>query len=147
MLLISAPIGAWAHVRVFPDAGNMQAPACGYTKFVVRVPVEKPIATTRIDLFVPKGMIVYAVEPKPNWQFNLQRTRGVVTTITWSGGRLNPYEFDEFAFLAATPRVSGSVNWDAWQYYEDGSIVKWTGKPGAETPHSVTEITAGHCKK
>ncbi len=119
MLVMSAPIGAWAHVRVFPD----------------------------VDLFVPKGMIVYAVEPKPNWQFNLQRTRGVVTMITWSGGRLNPYEFDEFAFLAATPRATGSVTWDAWQYYEDGSIVKWIGKPGAETPHSVTAITAGHCKK
>ena len=145
VLLATLPIVAHAHVRVFPDVGNTQAPACGYTTFIVRVPVEKPIATTRIDLFIPKGVIVYAVQPKPNWQYNLQTTRGVITMITWSGGRLLPHEFDEFAFLAATPKVAGTVNWDAWQYYEDGSIVKWTGNPKAETPHSVTTITAGHC--
>jgi len=142
-----SPLGAHAHVRVFPDAGNTQAPACGYTKFVVRVPVEKPIATTRVDLTIPKGVIVYGVQPKPNWSFELRRTRGIVTTISWSGGRLLPYEFDEFAFLAATPKTIGTVQWDAWQYYEDGSIVKWIGKPGTETPHSITSITAGHCKK
>jgi uncharacterized protein YcnI len=56
-----------------------------------------------------------------------------------------PHEFDEFAFLAATPKIPGAVNWDAWQYYEDGSIVKWTGGPGAETPHSITTITAAPC--
>jgi uncharacterized protein YcnI len=145
--LAGSSIVAQAHVRVFPDAGNTQAPACGYTKFVVRVPVEKPIATTRIDLFIPKGITVFGVQPKPNWQFNLQRTRGIVTTISWTGGRLMPNEFDEFAFLAATPRTAGTVSWNAWQYYEDGSIVKWTGAPGAETPHSITSITAGHCKK
>ena len=147
LVLMSAATGAQAHVRVFPDAGNTQAPACGYTTFVVRVPVEKPIATTRIDLHIPKGIIVYGVQPKPGWQYNLQTTRGIITMITWSGGRLLPHEFDEFAFLAATPKVTGSVNWDAWQYYEDGSIVKWTGNPKTETPHSVTTITSGHCTK
>jgi uncharacterized protein YcnI len=135
-----------AHVRVFPDAGNTQAPACGYTKFVVRVPVEKPIATNRIDLFIPKGILVYAVQPKENWQFSLQTTRGTVTSISWTGGRLLPHEFDEFAFLASTPKTSGSVAWDAWQYYEDGSIVKWIGALNADTPHSITTITPATCK-
>ena len=95
--LLLAPTCVQAHVRVFPDAGNTTAPACGFTKFVVRVPVEKPIATNRVDLYVPKGVIVYAVQPKANWQFNLQTTRGIVTTISWTGGRLMPHEFDEFA--------------------------------------------------
>lgn len=147
VLVFTLPACVEAHVRVFPDAGNTQAPACGYTTFVVRVPVEKPVATTRIDLFIPRGIIVYGVQPKPNWQYNLQTTRGLITMITWSGGRLLPHEFDEFVFLAATPKVPGSVNWDAWQYYEDGSIVKWTGNPKADTPHSVTTISGGHCKK
>jgi uncharacterized protein YcnI len=146
LFLSIVPAAAQAHVRVFPDLESTQAPACGYTTFVVRVPVEKPIATTRIDLFIPKGVIVYGVQPKPNWQYNLTMTKGVITMITWSGGRLLPHEFDQFAFLAATPRVTGPVNWDAWQYYEDGSIVKWTGGPKADTPHSITTITAGHCK-
>ena len=57
-----------------------------------------------------------------------------------------PHEFDEFAFLAATPKVRGTLNWDAWQYYDDGKIVSWTGPPNADTPHSITTITGGRCK-
>lgn len=145
-LALCLPTHAAAHVRVFSEADATQAPACGFTTFVMRVPVEKPIATTRVDLTVPKGVIVYAVQPKPGWQFTLQTTRGIVTGISWTGGRLNPHEFDEFAFLAATPKIPGNVNWDAWQYYEDGSIVKWIGPPNADTPHSITSITPAPCK-
>jgi uncharacterized protein YcnI len=82
LALTVVPLSAQAHVRVFPDAGNTQAPACGFTKFIVRVPVEKPVATNRIDLTIPKGIVVYAVQPKPNWQFNLVTTHGVVTAIS-----------------------------------------------------------------
>jgi uncharacterized protein YcnI len=145
-LLTVAPLAAAAHVRVFPEADAVQSPACGFATFVVRVPVEKPIATTRIDLMIPRGVVVYAVQPKPGWEYSFTLTRGVISKITWSGGRLNPKEFDEFAFLAATPKAPGTVYWDAWQYYQDGSIVKWTGPPNADTPHSLTMITAAPCK-
>jgi uncharacterized protein YcnI len=149
VLLIAAlaltPNAASAHVRVFPASDSTQAPACGFTEFDVRVPVEKPIATNRLDVMIPAGVIVYAVRPKPGWQFNLQTTRGVVSTISWTGGQLMPHEFDDFSFLAATPKKPGTVSWDAWQYYTDGSIVKWTGVPGSDTPHSITTITAAPC--
>jgi uncharacterized protein YcnI len=141
---VPCPIAA--HVRVFPDSENTQAPACTYARFVVRVPVERPAATVRIDLAVPKGIIVYAVQPKPPWRFDLQTRRGIVTRISWTGGRLMPHEFDEFAFLAATPKAPGTLNWDAWQYYDDGTVVGWTGPTNADTPHSVTAITPGRCK-
>jgi uncharacterized protein YcnI len=145
-LFALAPITVSAHVRVFPDSDNTQAPACSFTEFNVRVPVEKPIATNRIDLTIPKGVIVYAVKPKPGWQFSLQTTRGIVSAISWSGGQLMPHEFDDFSFLAATPKTPGTVSWDALQYYVDGSVVKWTGAPGSDTPHSITTVAPAQCR-
>ncbi|MGA7356844.1 MAG: DUF1775 domain-containing protein [Candidatus Cybelea sp.] len=140
------PISIAAHVRVFPDSENTQASACSFDTFIVRVPVERLAATVRVDVAVPKGVIVYAVQPKPPWHFDLQTTKGLVTRISWSGGHLMPHEFDEFAFLAATPKQPGTLNWDAWQYYDDGTIVSWTGPTNADTPHSITTIVPGRCK-
>jgi uncharacterized protein YcnI len=140
------PTSTSAHVRVFPDPQNTQAPACTFTTFVVRVPVERTAATVRVDVAIPKGVVVYAVQPKPPWQFNLQTTKGIVSRISWTGGRLTPHEFDEFVFLAATPKRPGTLSWDAWQYYDDGTVVAWTGPANADTPHSITTITPGRCK-
>jgi uncharacterized protein YcnI len=149
VVLIAAcvPSSIDAHVRVFPDLESTQAPACSFTTFVVRVPVERAAATVRVDVAIPKGVVVYAVQPKPPWQFNMQTTKGIVTRISWTGGRLMPHEFDQFAFLAATPKNAGTINWDAWQYYDDGTVVSWTGPPNADTPHSITTITSGRCKQ
>jgi len=146
LVIVCLPASAAAHVRVFPDAENVQAPACSFTTFVVRVPVEKASATVRVDVAIPKGVIVYGVQPKPPWQFHLETAKGIVTRISWTGGRLLPHEFDEFVFLAATPKQTGTLQWDAWQYYDDASIVSWTGPPNADTPHSITTITPGHCR-
>jgi uncharacterized protein YcnI len=137
---------AAAHVQIFPDVNNKQIPSCAFAKFVVRVPVERPVPTVRVDVAVPKGVILYAVEPKPGWKYSFTMTRGSISKVSWSGGRLLPHEFDEFAFLAATPKTPGSVNWDAWQYYDDGKIVSWTGGPDADTPHSITTVTQGVCR-
>ena len=98
LIALLAPVETRAHVRIFPDTDSTQAPACSFTKFTVRVPVERPVATTRIDVDIPRRIIVFAVQPKPGWRFDLQTTRGIVTKISWAGGRLMPHEFDEFAF-------------------------------------------------
>ncbi len=143
---LCSPCSAAAHVRVFPETDNTQIQACTFTTFRVRVPVERPSATIRVDVAVPKGVIVYSVQPKAPWQFTLQTTKGIVTRISWTGGRLMPHEFDEFAFLAATPKSPGTLNWNAWQYYDDGTIVSWTGPTNADTPHSTTTVTPGRCK-
>lgn len=140
-LAASAPLAA--HVRVYPADDITRTPACGFTKFVVRVPTEKPIPTIGVRVLVPAGITVIGVQPKPGWQHDFELTKGRVTAIVWSGGRIMPREFDEFAFLAAgSPRAGASVNWDALQTYEDHSVVRWTGAPGSDTPHSQTVFTA-----
>jgi uncharacterized protein YcnI len=136
-----APRAAYAHVRVFTETGTT-AKACDYQKFVVRVPVEKRIATTEIRLTIPRDVLVYATEPKAGWQVRLERDRGRIVAIDWSGGRLLPHEFDEFEFLASTPKKPELLDWNADQTYEDRSVVRWTGGDNSDTPHSHTTIVA-----
>jgi uncharacterized protein YcnI len=130
-----------AHVRVFPGDDLTTTPACGLEKFVVRVPVEKPIATVAVRLVIPRVVTVTQVQAKPGWNVSFEKTKGRISAITWSGGRLEPQQFDEFAFIGAAPKTVQTVNWDAYQTYEDKSVVAWTGNLDSDTPHSQTSFT------
>jgi uncharacterized protein YcnI len=141
VLALAVTASSEAHVVVFPADLTQSAPACGYTTFTVRVPVEKPIATTGIRILVPDDVTVVALQPKASWQTNTETTKGRISAIAWTGGKLMPHEFEEFSFLAAAPKRPEVVAWDAEQTYEDGSVVRWTGAPGSETPHSQTTFT------
>ena len=141
---------ATAHVKVYPDADLTRAPACTYTKFIVRVPTEKPIPTTGVRVLVPAGLTVIGVQPKAGgWHAAFELSKGRIVAIAWTGGQIAPREFDEFAILAAGPPRPTTVSWDALQTYSDGSVVRWTGPPGSDTPHAQTVFTApvGRCKR
>lgn len=137
---------ALGHVVVFPDPDLSTTPACGFSKFIVRVPTEKPVATTVVRLYIPLSVNVTAVESKPGWRVTFDTTGGRIVAITWSGGRIMPREFEEFAMLAAAPRKPQTVNWNAEQVYADKTVVRWNGEPGADNPHSQTNFTAAPCK-
>ena len=147
VLALSTTMAARAHVVVFPEDLVTAAPPCATMKFVVRVPTEKPIPTTSLRLQVPAGVTVIAVAPKPTWHPHFELNEGRIVAISWSGGKIMPREFEEFAFLAAAPKKSGTVNWNARQTYQDGSTVAWTGDPASDNPHSQTVFTAasGSC--
>ena len=138
----AATMTAQAHVVVFPSDLVTTAPACGVLKFVVRVPTEKPIPTTGLRLRIPANVTVIAVAPMPPWHADFETSKGRIVAIAWSGGKIMPREFEEFAFLAAAPKKFGTVNWDARQTYQDGSTVAWTGSPQSDNPHSQTVFTA-----
>src|SRR3954447_25251017 len=88
--LVLATAGvAWAHVVVTPK----EAPAGSYQKFSVSVPTEKDIPTTGVRVEVPEGFTVTGVQPVPGWQHEFEKDGGVVKTITWSGGKIEPEEF------------------------------------------------------
>lgn len=138
--LVLATAGvAWAHVEVSPE----EAPADSYEKFTVSVPTEKDVPTTGVRVEVPEGFTVTGVQPLPGWQYEFERDGGVITAITWSGGEIAPEEFQEFAFQARTPEETGEFAWSAFQTYEDGSVVEWTGEPDSEEPASVVEVVPG----
>jgi MYXO-CTERM domain-containing protein len=79
----------------------------------------------------------------PGWQYEFEKDSGLIKAITWSGGKIKPEEFQEFAFQAKTPKDTGEFAWKAYQTYEDGSVVEWTGPPDAEEPASVVRIASG----
>jgi len=142
MIIAAAGVG-WAHVVLHPN----EAPAGSYQKFDVSVPTEKDIPTTSVQVEVPEGFTVTGVKPVPGWQSAFEKDGGVVKSITWSGGQINPEEFQEFSFQARTPEETGQYSWRAFQTYQDGSGIQWSGEPDSEEPASVVEIVSGSAEE
>ena len=133
---------AEAHVTVWPQETTTNA----YEKYTVRVPVEKEMNTTEVELEVPKGVDVVSVLPMSTWDYELKKDKeGRITHVIWKAndGGIGPNEFIEFAFIGANPSKPGKVSWKAVQTYADGSSVEWVGPPDSEEPASVTTIAAG----
>lgn len=130
---------AWAHVTVNPE----EVPAGEFETLTVKVPTEKEMPTTEVRVEVPEGFTVSAVQPVPGWTHEFEREGGEVTAVVWSGGEIGPEEFQQFPISARTPEEPGEYAWRAFQTYEDGSVVEWTGPPEAETPASVMNVVSG----
>jgi uncharacterized protein YcnI len=137
MLAISAP--ALAHVVVTPE----EVSAGDYETLTVSVPTEKEIPTTEIRVEVPEGFLLSGVQPVPGWEHTFEEDGGVVRAVTFSGGEIRPREFQQFLVQAQAPEEPGEYPWKAFQTYEDGSVVEWTGPPDSEEPASVVEVISG----
>ena len=131
---------AWAHVEVGPE----EAPAGEFQRFVLSAPTERDdVPTTEVRVEVPEGFTVGGVQPVPGWEAEFEEDGGVVMAITWSGGEIQPREFQEFLFSARTPEETGQYTWRAFQTYGDGEVVEWVGEEGSEEPASVVETVEG----
>jgi LPXTG-motif cell wall-anchored protein len=137
MLAVSAP--AWAQVVVSPEVVT----AGDYETLTVSVPTEKEVPTTEIRVEVPEGFLLSGVQPAPGWEHTLQEDGGVVTAVTFSGGEIRPQEFQQFLVQVQAPEEAGKYPWKAFQTYEDGSVVEWTGTPESEEPAPVVEVVSG----
>jgi LPXTG-motif cell wall-anchored protein len=135
-LAASAP--AWAHVVVSPE----EATAGDYVTLTVSVPTEKGVPTTEIRVEVPEGFVLSGVQPVPGWEHAFEEDGGMVTAVTWSGGQIEPREFQQFLVQSRAPEEPGDYPWRATQTYEDGSTVEWIGPPDAEEPASVVEVVS-----
>ncbi len=139
-LLTAGP--AAAHVTVQPNEGV----AGSFSRFVVRVPTEKNVPTTKVRLELPP-LAFLAFEDKTGWKrtekvgefdealeaFGQEITEGVVE-VTWSGGEIGPEEFAEFGFSAALPEGQDTLEFKAYQTYQGGEVVEWTGAPDSDFP-------------
>ncbi|AMW98053.1 YcnI family copper-binding membrane protein [Rummeliibacillus stabekisii] len=141
-ILMGFTYTADAHVSVQPKESTTNA----YEKYTMRVPVEKDINTTKVELKVPKGVSLVSVMPIPDWGYELKKDKdGQVSSVIWTAKKagIKANEFMEFAFIGANPSKPGEVSWNALQTYKDGSVVKWTGAPDSDEPASVTTINKG----
>lgn len=115
---------ATAHVSVLPESLAVGSEA----KLTFRVPVEREVATTRLEISFPEDLEVLLVQPKPGWTYEVVRdSSGRITGVIWSGGQIRPGEFDEFTVLVRIPAQEGQLAFTARQTYADGQVVTWEG--------------------
>jgi uncharacterized protein YcnI len=140
---VLAPSAA-AHVTLNPSA----VPADSFSRFAVRVPTERGVPTVKVTLRIPEGLTFVSFQPKPGWTRTVQMVKLAkpitmegetvterVGTVTWSGGRIGPGEFDEFGLSAHVPNSPGrELVLPAVQTYSNGEVVRWIGDPDADEP-------------
>lgn len=129
---------ALAHAVVFP---RTSAPGA-YEKYVLRVPNEKDVATTRVEIRFPAGVRVISFADVPGWHLQvLADSTHRITGAVWTG-TLPPQRFVELPFIAVNPTTETRLTWPTYQSYADGVRVEWTGPEGGKTPASATVIQA-----
>ncbi|ECJ9745973.1 DUF1775 domain-containing protein [Listeria monocytogenes] len=130
------PFQASAHVSVSPNESTVKS----WETYTMKVPSEKEMASKKIVLKIAKGVSFESYEPVPGWTTTVDKKNG---TVTWQteGNGIEKGQFQRFSFIAKNPSEEGDVAWNAYQYYEDGSIVEWVGAEDSETPHATTKIS------
>jgi uncharacterized protein YcnI len=156
LLLVPLAGAASAHVTV-QGPGATQG---GYTKLVFRVPTEKDVATTKLEIAFPVDTPVASVrvKPHPGWTAAMTRqapaeplevhgeaVTEVVSRITWTadaGSGIGPTEFDEFEVSAGPLPETGQLVFKALQTYADGEVVRWIEEPveGAAEPERPAPV-------
>ena len=149
--LVIAPAAA-AHVTLNPPEWE----AGGFARFAVRVPNERDNAdTTRISVKFPEQVLSASFQPVEGWKRTVkmveldepidvegEQVTERIDTVTWSGGRIRPGEFQEFGVSFRTPEEPDTeLAFPAVQRYSNGDVVRWIGPPDAEEPAPVVAIT------
>jgi periplasmic copper chaperone A len=158
LLALGASAAAQAHVTLHPAS----APAgTEDMRLDVRVPNERDDAdTTKLQLELPDGFVQASFEPVPGWTAKVITTKlakpiktddGEVTEqvseITWTGhgseGRIPPGGFQDFALSVLVPDKAGStLTFKAVQTYSNGTVVRWIGPEGSESPAPTLKLDA-----
>jgi uncharacterized protein YcnI len=141
VLVLGVAAPAAAHMVVQPATSE----AGSWERYAVIVPTEKKSPTVRVELKLPLGMEVAAVEAKPGWQGTYRPFPAGAATVQWQGGRIPSGEFVTFEFLAWNPPAPRTITWVATQWYEDGSSDVW-GAKGDEEHASTTTLRPGSAK-
>lgn len=114
----------------------------GYKVITLRVPTEKPIATTGLRVVIPDGVVVHGVKPLAGWTHrDVKGTatpvatmaagadnhgdEGVIKEVIWSGGVIGAGEYMEFSLSTQYTGDPKTLVYKAYQTYADGSIVAW----------------------
>ena len=128
---------AQAHVSVRPRESKPGATE----KYIVRVPTEGKVATTSVEVDIPQGVVVDAVEPADGVKSEMKREGGRVVSITWTV-TIEPGANRELTFTAKNPTEGTEIVWKAHQRYGDSTSSEWVGAPGTRQPAPVTKLTA-----
>jgi uncharacterized protein YcnI len=129
---------AFAHAVVYPKASTIGA----FERYALRVPNERKVPTTRVEIQFPPDVRVSSFEDVPGWELQVTRdTAQRIIGAVWTGA-LPPERFVEFPFVAANPKAPAEIHWPVIQTYADGERAEWTGPAGSKRPASSTTIAA-----
>jgi periplasmic copper chaperone A len=150
-VLVAAPVAA-GHVTLNPR----ESAAGSFAKFDVRVPNENESGdTTKIVMRFPEQVISASFQPVEGWQRTVKMARldepiemegeritEKIDTVTWSGGRIEPGEFQEFgvSFQVPEEQPGTELAFPAVQVYSGGEVVRWIGPPDADTPAPIVAV-------
>ncbi len=130
-LLFSVVTLTSAHVTVKPQEAGIGA----FQTFTMGVPNEKDISTVSLRLVVPEGLNHVSPNVKQGWTVTVKKVgegdTEKVTEIEWTGGTIPEGQRDEFLFSAQVPTSESTIDWKAYQTYEDGTVVSWDQDPNA----------------
>jgi uncharacterized protein YcnI len=157
--LAGMAVAADAHVTVNPDSAEQGS----FAKLTFRVPNERDDAgTTKLEVDLPLDHPVTSVSarPLPGWTVKIEKKKlptpvksgdveitEAVSTITWSGGKIDPEQFQEFDIsMGPLPVDTDKLMFKAVQTYSGGEVVRWDQDPGTgqaepEHPAPVLALT------
>lgn len=128
LLVIST--ASLAHVTVSPK----QSSAGAWETYEIRLPNEKTVATTSLEVRFPAGLLVKSFEDKLGWTIEpLRNSSGEIAGARWTG-QLGPERFVELGIIAVNPKTPGDLVFSATQSFADGTSVSWSGPAGSATP-------------
>lgn len=158
--VLLAAVPAFAHVTVQPNTAAKGA----YTTVNFKVPNERDNASTvRIEVNLPTDHPIasVSVQPVPGWTAKVTTSKlatpiksddgtidQAVTKITWSGGKIEPGQFQQFPVsFGPLPSDTDSLAFKALQTYSNGEIVRWIETPQAgqaepQNPAPTLKLTA-----
>ncbi|MGW2366910.1 YcnI family copper-binding membrane protein [Streptomyces sp. NPDC001667] len=154
VLLLAGP--AFAHVSVQPGTAEKG----GYSTIALKVPNEKDNASTvKLELTLdPKHPLASVMpQPVPGWDIKVEKSRldkpvqmhgetinEAVTKVTWSGGKIDPGQFQQFPLsVGQLPTDTDALVFKALQTYSDDEVVRWIdpSKPnGEEAEHPAPTL-------
>jgi periplasmic copper chaperone A len=148
---LALPATAGAHVTLQPR----QAAAGSFSKLDVRVPNERDNkGTVKVDLRLPDGFYFLSYQKVPGWTARVYRRtleRPVdlggfavdeqYTRIVWRAkkprrDRIAPGQVQDFPLSVRVPDGAAGTQlvFRAFQTYQGGERVAWTGAPNADEP-------------
>ena len=124
--VLAAAAPASAHVDVLPAKVEQNTA----TEFTVRVPTERNVPTTAVEVRFPAKITVFSFQPTPGWTRTvLRKADDTVIGVRYTGGRIGVGEYQDFTFLGTPFGSPGPTAWQARQTYADGKVKPWVGRP------------------
>jgi uncharacterized protein YcnI len=157
VLLLATP--ALAHITITPAS----APAGSTNVLTFHVPNEEAHAdTTRVDIQIPTAhpIALLLVKPVLGWRISVRTVTlpkpivtddgqftQAVSEVIWSGGKIPPGQFQDFAVSAdSLPDGVSQLPFKSIQTYSNGDVVRWIdlqqpGQPEPDHPAPVLTLT------